>query len=140
MGLPGARPNTAPAASLDPRAPPAHPVVDVVDALAATERGAALLERVRATFGTRRLDLYRALTLYDTRRTGTLAVRAFLDALVSAGLKLTMGGVQELTRTLTAAAAAPGARAAPNALDVAVNYNAFLEGAFAPQGGALVGL
>ena len=104
--------------------------MDVVDALHATERGAALLERVRATFGTRRLDLYRSLMLYDTRRCGTLSVRAFLDALVSAGLKLTMGAVQELTRTLAVAAAAPGARATPNAADVSVNYNAFLEAAF----------
>ena len=130
VSQPGARPRTAPVGCLDPRPALANPVVDVVDALRATERGCALLERVRHTFGTRRLDLYRALMLYDTRRTGTLAVRAFLDALVSAGLKLTMGAVAELTRTLTEAAAAPGARAAPNAADVSVDFNAFLETAF----------
>jgi hypothetical protein len=152
------RPSTAPAAAIDPRPRPANPVVDVVAVLLGSQKGADLLARVRSIFGTRRLDLYRSLTLYDTcvmrgsgralispltpaplltpsrlrrRRTRALGVRAFLDALVSAGLKLTSGQVAELSKAFCSAAAAPGAPV-PQPMDVAVDYNEFLESAF-PQ-------
>ena len=88
-----------------------------------------LLDRVRTLFGTRRLELYRALTLYDTRRTRTLGGRAFLDALVSAGLKLSTGQVLAITRTLCSAATQPG-RGVPSPQDVSVDYTGFLDALF----------
>ncbi len=68
-------------------------------------------------------------TPLSRRRTRALGVRAFLDALVSAGLKLTSGQVAELSRALCAAAGAPGGLV-PQPMDVAVDYNAFLDSAF----------
>ncbi len=70
-------------------------------------------------------------TLTHSRRTRALGVRAFLDALVSAGLKLTSGQVAELSKSFCIAAGAPGGPI-PQPMDVAVDYNYFLESAF-PQ-------
>ena len=67
----------------------------------------------------------------NSRRTRALGVRAFLDALVSAGLKLTSGQVAELSKSFCMAAGAPGGPI-PQPMDVAVDYNDFLESAF-PQ-------
>ena len=129
---PPPRPAMAPSAtSSDPRPAPAQACVDVYAALSAGAEGAALLERLRAAFGTRRLELYRALTLYDTRRTRTLGARAFLDALVSAGLRLSTAQTASLTRTLCQAAGA-GGRTVPHPQDVNVDYNTFLDQIFPP--------
>ena len=119
------------ATSSDPRPAPAQACVDVYAALSAGAEGAALLERLRAAFGTRRLELYRALTLYDTRRTRTLGARAFLDALVSAGLRLSTAQTASLTRTLCQAASV-GGRTIPHPQDVNVDYNTVLEQIFPP--------
>ena len=126
------RPATAPSAThADPRPAPAQPAVDVYAALSAGAEGKALLERLRAAFGSRRLELYRSLTLYDTRRQRTLGVRTFLDALVSAGLRLSASQCASLTRTLCQAAGA-GGRVVPHPQDVVVQYEAFLDSVFPP--------
>jgi len=103
--------------------------VDVVSALSGGTEGAALLNRLRSTFGTRRLELFRALTLYDTRRNRVLGVRPFLDALVSAGLKLSTVQLGSITRSLCQAAS-HNAKFTPHPSDVSVDYNSFLDTLF----------
>jgi hypothetical protein len=114
----------------DIRPPPARGTLNVVSALSASSTGRALLDRMRSAFGPKRLDVYRALALYDTMRKRTLNVPSFLSALVSAGLKLTSSQVTGVSASLCEVAAGETGRL-PVPQDVHVDYEAFLEDLFA---------
>lgn len=113
----------------DIRPPPAAGTLDAVAALSSTEAGVGLLQRMRTVFGPKRLDVFRALALYDTARRHVLSVPSFLAALVSAGLKLTSSQVLGLSAALCQAAAA-GTGRVPVPQDVFVDYESFLEDLF----------
>jgi hypothetical protein len=134
-GMPGAAPRAPPPGSTDPRFPPSTPCLDVVDALSGDLTGSAVLARMRSVFGTRRLELYRSLALYDTGRRRVLDVPAFLSALQSAGLKMSAGQSAELQRMLLSRAAEGGpASALPYPHDVTVDYASFLDDLYGTGG------
>lgn len=100
----------------------------MVAVLSSDAQGAAVLHRMRSTFGTRRLELYRSLALYDTGRKHLLDVPAFISALQSAGMKMSNVQSGEFQRMLLVRAAAGGPdRALPYPHDVYINYNSFLD-------------
>jgi hypothetical protein len=103
--VPGSRPRTAPAGTSDPRPAPEKSVLDVIEALSSSAKGAEVLKRMRGTFGTRRLELYKALALFDTARRNVLTSGAFVEAVISAGLKLTTVQKAELIKEICRLAA-----------------------------------
>lgn len=129
----GTLPRTVPKSEIDVR-PPTHGTLDAFAALRNSESGSNLLQRIQTMFGTRRLELFRSFSLYDTRGAKRLNVRAFLDALVSSGLKLSLTQKAELTKILCHAAAqtltAPQSHNIPEPVDVYIEYNPFLEQIF----------
>jgi hypothetical protein len=128
--LPISRPRTAPVGSADPRPPPEQAVLDVVRALSASPRGGPILDRMREVFGTRRLELFRALSLYDTGRKHVLNVQSFVSAIVSAGLKLSSVQTNELVREICRMAGG-STGLVPPAADVYVDYNNFIDTLYA---------
>ncbi len=124
--LPISRPRTAPAGSADPRPPPQRPVLDVVEALSSTQKGAKVLERMRDVFGTRRTELFRALSLYDTGRKHALTAQSFVAAIVSAGLRLSTTQSAELIHEICKLAGG-NTGLVPPATDVWIDYNTFLD-------------
>jgi len=88
---------------------------------------------MRGTFGGRRFELFRALSLYDTARRQVLSGTAFVSALVSAGLKLNIVQADTLRRRLAEAAPVQLPRmfrAAPHPADVAVDSASFCDRLF----------
>lgn len=124
--VPGSRPRTAPAGTSDPRPAPEKAVLDVIEALSSSAKGAEVLKRMRGTFGTRRLELYKALALFDTARRNVLTSGAFVEAIISAGLKLTTVQKAELIKEICRLAAGNNGLLPPPH-DVYIDYGAFIE-------------
>ena len=110
----------------DPRPAPEHKLLDVVDALSRTAKGAEVLRRMREAFGARRIELLRSLALFDTSRKQTLTAGAFVEAVVGAGLRLTTVQKAELIREICVLA---GGRTGlvPPANDVKIAYGEFID-------------
>jgi len=115
---------------MDPRPAPEHAVLDVVEALSGSAMGKSVLQRMRDVFGTKRLELFRALSLYDTTRKHVLSVHSFVAAVVSAGLRLSTTQAADLTREICRMAGG-NTGLIPPATDVFVDYNAFLDTLYA---------
>jgi len=124
--LPASRPRSAPAGVADPRPAPERPMLDVVEALSRSAKGAEVLRRMREAFGTRRIELLRALALFDTGRRQALTAGAFVEAVVSAGLRLTVVQKAELVREVCRlAGGSTGLVPPPN--DVHIAYGEFVD-------------
>lgn len=128
--LPISRPRTAPLGTMDPRPAPERAVLDVVEALNGSTMGKNVLQRMRDVFGTKRLELFRALSLYDTARKHVLSVHSFVAAIVSAGLRLSTTQAAELTKEICRMAGG-NTGLIPPSTDVFVDYNAFLDTLYA---------
>lgn len=128
--LPISKPRSAPAGTADPRPLPEHPVLDVVDALSHSEKGSQILQRMRDVFGTKRIDLFRALSLYDTGRKHVLNVQAFVAAIISGGMKMSVIQQSEFTKELCRLAGGATGLVPPST-DVFVDYNSFLDTLYA---------
>jgi Ca2+-binding EF-hand superfamily protein len=110
-----AAPATSPvqATLLSPAARRAHALRTTLEA---TENGRALMAMLRRSLAARRTELFQALRLYDTKRSGLLDLQSFVAALGSAGLRLSENQWDVLKLTF--------ADALDNARDAYVPYDA----------------
>jgi hypothetical protein len=127
--LPASRPRTAPAGVADPRPAPERALLDVVEALSTSAKGVEVLRRMRSTFGQRRLELFKALSLFDTQHKRSLTAESFVNAVVSAGLRLTVVQKAELVKEVCRlAGGSTGLVPPPN--DVHLDYGKFIDTLF----------